>query len=143
MSVLSQMQQDIVVHLVGPEGFVQVAVEADLLEVVVHILINGGCKCDGGDVLIDLPYLSEELFAIHQGHFQVDEQQVESVLPEQVPCDAAIFRRNEAGAPAEKEAAGDVHIDCVVFDEQDLYAVELLCAIDLFFWSSGYFLFEG
>ena len=129
-------------HLVGVERFVEKAIEAMFLEVVVHIVIDGGGEGDGGDIFIDAAYLSKEFFTIHQGHFQVDEQEVEGVFTEQVPCDASIFGGHDIGAPTEEETAGDLHIDGIVFDKKDLDTVELFFAAEFFLWQDGGRFFE-
>src|SRR5580658_3844026 len=100
---IGQVLQYFAVHFVGAEGFVQEAVEAVVLEVLVHILIYRGRKGDCGDVLIDAPDLFQQGFPIHQRHFEVDEQQVEGAAPEQFPGDFAVFGGLDGGAPAMEE----------------------------------------
>ena len=63
-------------HFVGAEGLVQVAVEPMIPKVLVHIVVDGGSEGDSGDILVDIPDLSEQFLAVHQGHFEVNQQDI-------------------------------------------------------------------
>ena len=76
--------------------------------------------------LLTLSNPFQQGFPVHQGHFEVDEQQVEGAAAEQVPGDLAILRGLDGGAPAVEEAAGDIKVHRVVFHEEDVDAGELL-----------------